>query len=177
MPVKINGSSSGSVTLQAPASGSDVTVTLPAATGTLLNTPGAWTTYTPTLGGTGWALGTTGASATGAYCKIGRLVVFWANVVFGSSGATFGASAAPTLTIPVTASSGDARFVSLVKSMYYDSSTGNQYTGAVQMDSTDTFLCITIGTNGVAGAVTSTVPFTWAASDQIYIGGSYESAA
>lgn len=34
MPVKINGSTSGSVTLAAPATGSDVTLTLPAATGT-----------------------------------------------------------------------------------------------------------------------------------------------
>jgi len=44
MPVKINGSSSGSVTLEAPASGSDVTLTLPDGTGTsgqLLSTNGS----------------------------------------------------------------------------------------------------------------------------------------
>lgn len=34
MPIKINGSTSGSVTLAAPATGSDVTLTLPAASGT-----------------------------------------------------------------------------------------------------------------------------------------------
>lgn len=35
MPIKINGSTSGSVTLAAPATGSDVTVTLPATAGTI----------------------------------------------------------------------------------------------------------------------------------------------
>lgn len=45
MPVKINGSSSGSVTLAAPASGSDVTLTLPGSTGTvpLLAGSNTWT--------------------------------------------------------------------------------------------------------------------------------------
>ena len=57
MPVKINGSSSGSVTLQAPASGSDVTVTLPAAAGTVAVVDGPTFTgnvalpATTTLGG------------------------------------------------------------------------------------------------------------------------------
>ncbi len=46
MPVKINGSSSGSVTLAAPASGSDVTLTLPGAAGTVALTNG--NTYTGT---------------------------------------------------------------------------------------------------------------------------------
>ena len=35
MPVKINGATSGSVTLAAPATGSDVTLTLPGSSGTL----------------------------------------------------------------------------------------------------------------------------------------------
>jgi hypothetical protein len=43
MPVKINGATSGSVTLAAPATGSDVTLTLPAASGT------AALTASPTL--------------------------------------------------------------------------------------------------------------------------------
>lgn len=38
MPVKINGATNGSVTLAAPATGSDVTLTLPAATGTVATT-------------------------------------------------------------------------------------------------------------------------------------------
>lgn len=51
MPVKINGATSGSVTLAAPATGSDVTVNLPAAAGTLatLNSPAF--TGTPTVNG------------------------------------------------------------------------------------------------------------------------------
>ena len=46
MPVKINGATSGSVTLAAPATGSDVTLTLPAAAGTA-----ATTAYADTAGG------------------------------------------------------------------------------------------------------------------------------
>ena len=51
MPVKINGATSGSVTLAAPATGSDVTLTLPAAAGTVatLNSPAF--TGTPTFNG------------------------------------------------------------------------------------------------------------------------------
>jgi hypothetical protein len=46
MPVKINGATSGSVTLAAPDTGSDVTLTLPAAAGTA-----ATTAYADTAGG------------------------------------------------------------------------------------------------------------------------------
>jgi hypothetical protein len=46
MPVKINGATNGSVTLAAPATGSDVTVTLPAAAGTV-----ATQAYADTAGG------------------------------------------------------------------------------------------------------------------------------
>ena len=55
MPVKINGASSGSVTLAAPSSGSDVTVTLPGAAGTVALTASP-TLSSPTFTGTvSWA--------------------------------------------------------------------------------------------------------------------------
>lgn len=47
MPVKINGSTSGSVTLAAPATGSDVTLTLPAATGTAATTANVTSAVAP----------------------------------------------------------------------------------------------------------------------------------
>lgn len=47
MPVKINGSTSGSVTLAAPATGSDVTLTLPAATGTAATSADVTTAVAP----------------------------------------------------------------------------------------------------------------------------------
>lgn len=53
MPIKINGSTSGSVTLAAPATGSDVTVTLPAAAGTLAMLASPAFTGTPTVNGLG----------------------------------------------------------------------------------------------------------------------------
>lgn len=51
MPIKVNGSSSGSVTLAAPASGSDVTVTLPGTAGTVATLASPAFTGTPTLNG------------------------------------------------------------------------------------------------------------------------------
>lgn len=59
---------------------------------------GGWTTYTPTLSGTGWAIGN--GSATGGWKQIGKTIHFWARVVFGTT-STFGASNRPSVTLPV----------------------------------------------------------------------------
>jgi hypothetical protein len=55
-----------------------------------------WTAYTPTLAGTGWALGN--GTLNGHYSRIGSTVQFRAQLVIGSS--TAGPSASPRIGLP-----------------------------------------------------------------------------
>jgi hypothetical protein len=137
----------------------------------------AWQTYTPVLGGTGWALGSTGAAAVGYYCQIGKTVHFTARLTFGTVGATFGA-ARPTVTIPVTASSQSSNVDFVTNITYFDSSATQRYQGSCDFTTTnmDLFVWKTDGTYSNATGLTSAIPMTWAASDVIYLAGTYEAA-
>lgn len=74
MPIKINGQTTGSVTLTASATGSDVTLTLPNTTGTVQTVPGSWTNYTPVVtAGSGTI---TSYTSSGRYLQIGKTVWF-----------------------------------------------------------------------------------------------------
>jgi hypothetical protein len=140
-------------------------------TGTSL---GAWTAYTPTLGGTGWAIGD--GTASGAYCQIGKIVAFWAIIDFGST-STFGASNAPEISLPVTARSGNSNTV-LGRSLnvsFRDGSLSDEYRGHCVSTTTNAIVRY-LSTNGNAELITATAPFTWDASDFIFLSGTYEAA-
>lgn len=134
----------------------------------------AWQSYTPTIGGAGWALGN--GSVTGLYCQIGKTVHFAIRVVFGST-STYGAGR-PTLSLPVTATSAAGNFDFITNVAYFDSSATvrNQGTADFSTTNVDLFVWGSAGTYVNALGVTSTVPFTWAASDVIYVSGTYEAA-
>jgi len=135
----------------------------------------AWQSYTPTLGGTGWAIGN--GSRSGYYCKLGKIVQFQIRIIFGST-STFGASARPTLTLPVTATSvsGNIDFVTNVA--YFDSSATARYQGTCDFSTTDLdlFAWNAAGTYVVAAPVVAAAPMAWAANDVIYVSGTYEAA-
>jgi hypothetical protein len=134
-----------------------------------------WTSYTPTLGGTGWALGS--GSINGYYSKIGRVVNFQIRVVFGA-GATFGAGR-PTLTLPVTArsTSGNIDFVTDIA--YEDASAGARYSGTAECSTSalDLFVWNSSTTYLSITGLSSAIPMTWAANDIIFVSGTYESAS
>ncbi len=138
-------------------------------TGTSL---GAWTAYTPTLGGTGWAIGD--GTATGAYCQIGKVVHFRARIVFGST-STFGAAAAVTLTAPVTSRNDGASTTILTR--LFDSSLSTTHNGIGSLAINSTTITVNYWATGttVSGS-SATNPFTWASSDQIIVFGTYEAA-
>ena len=135
----------------------------------------AWQSYTPTLGGTGWSLGTTGASSVGQYVQLGKTVHFSIRMVFGTSGATFGAGR-PTVTLPINAASSSADFI--VDIAYNDSGSNLRYQGTADYATSvlDLFVWNAASTYVVTAGVTSSVPMTWAASDAIFISGTYEAA-
>lgn len=135
---------------------------------------GAWTAYTPTLGGTGWAIGN--GTATGAYCQIGKLIFFRAEIVFGST-STFGASAEPTITGPGNVKAGiNGNHHLQVKLL--DSSTSAEYLGWASTTGSSplTFSISYLGTNSQRATINSTTPFTWATSDRIQVTGFAEAA-
>jgi hypothetical protein len=137
-----------------------------------------WVAWTPVLGGVGWSLGTTGSAAVGYYCKIGKTVHFTARLTFGTAGATFSAVNRPSVTLPVTATAaaGNVDFVTSIA--YYDSSATLRYLGSCdfQTAAMSLFCWNSAGTYLVGAAVINTAPFTWAASDEIHISGTYEAA-
>ena len=137
-----------------------------------------WVAWTPVLGGTGWSLGSTGSAAVGYYCQIGKTVHFTARLTFGTVGATFSAVNRPSVTLPVTATAaaGNVDFVTDIA--YYDSSATLRYLGSCdfQTGAMSLFCWNSAGTYLVGAAVINTAPFTWAASDEIHISGTYEAA-
>lgn len=132
---------------------------------------GAWTAFTPTLGGTGWAIGDGGA--TGAYCQVGKIVVFRVRIAFGAT-STYG-STNPTISLPVTAVTGTGGAFNVSGKMF-DTSTGLQYLAFPLLTSTTTFQVCSIGTLGVQATTNATTPFTWANTDELYIYGTYQAA-
>lgn len=130
---------------------------------------GAWTAYTPTIGGTGWALGN--GTVSGVYCKIGRTVFFKAKVTWGTT-STFGASAALTVSKP---DAGGSTYYDQTFCYYVDFGTASYVGAALATGSTVTLQVP--GTNGLLANVTSSAPHTWATSDQVYVAGTYEASA
>jgi hypothetical protein len=134
---------------------------------------GAWTTYTPTLGGTGWAIGN--GTASGFYCQIGKVMFIRVNIVFGNT-STFGAGGI-TCSLPANANGSFPAAASGVV-RYVDSSASAIYAGHGGIAS-NTFNFQYFNTNGSGqlSTVTSTsAPFTWADTDIIRLTMAYEIA-
>lgn len=121
----------------------------------------AWTSYTPTLGG--WTGGN--GTLSGAYMQAGKLVHFRAKLVVGS---TTTVSGNPTLTLPVTATAARCFAGS---GAAYDVS-GTAHAGLDCMNNSTTTVTFRDGSNSLS----STVPFTWATGDELYVSGTYEAA-
>jgi hypothetical protein len=141
-------------------------------TGTSL---GAWTAYTPTLGGTGWALGN--GTSSGFYCQIGKIILWRAIMTFGST-STFG-STELTVTIPITGKAGAGNTAEFpINTRYFDASTSKLYVAHSRYVNATTagLWSFVADTTGEVTPVISTTPFTWATLDQIYVNGFYEAA-
>lgn len=138
-------------------------------TGTSL---GAWTAYTPTLTAstTNPTLGT-GSTASGAYCQIGKVVHYRARIIFGTSGVAAG-SGFYYVSLPV-ASTGSLQFGF---ARITDSSASKVFLGhAVFNSSSIVAIRVQQDSTGEA-AVQNGTPFTWAASDEIIIEGTYQAS-
>ena len=139
-------------------------------TGTSL---GAWTAYTPTLGGTGWAIGN--GTAIARYCVIGKTVHVMCEVTMGST-TTFG-SAALRITLPSGYGfASNSRFV--CSGLARDVSASKYYAVLGEVISTTevAFYSHVASTTGELTGVISTAPYTWASTDYIRFSMTYEAA-
>lgn len=127
------------------------------------------TAYTPTVGGTGWALGA--GSSQGYWVKSNGVTQVWVFVQFGA-GATFGAAAALTLSLPAAATVGGsmAGFTASVAAITYPIVMGVAGSAMTAQ--------VTNATGGAGTPVrlnntTSTAPGTWASGSVVTGTGSY----
>lgn len=138
-----------------------------------------WTSYTPTLTGTGGLTVTTGnATATGAYMKIGRAVFFRASWVLGSTSSFTGTTGALSGSLPVTAAvAANAGLVG----MFFDAGVTSYPIVPLYGDSSTTaFVFAPMGAAGSyanQASFSPTIPFTWGTGDTLYWGGTYEAAS
>lgn len=145
---------------------------------------GAWVSYTPAVsssgGGTNWTIGN--GTTSGAYQKLGRMVIGWALVTWGST-STFGTNDL-LISGPFTSSTRTgAEWVS-TKVHCRDISTVNGYEGYGWNNSATNMINVGVfATNDGRGnwatneTVIATRPFTWATGDYLTIEFIYETAS
>jgi len=132
---------------------------------------GAWSTYTPTWGATGTAPAIGNGSLNGRYLKFGRIVHFEVTMITGST-TTYG-TGSWTISLPVTSANKSTTSLAMVR--IFDNSAGANYVGAGQIGANDTAVRF-FAQSGSTGNISSTVPFTWAASDESRLTATYEAA-
>jgi len=177
----IYGGPTGSpVVLAAAGSDSNIGINLvPKGTGTVQISgepiSGAWTDYTPSISGSGSALGN--GTVTGSYAKIGRTVHCKAKFTLGST-STVGASLA--FSLPFTANTDELLVDNSIigTGSFFDASTTNDYMCDTRLEtSTAMRALVRGGANGIAVATSSTVPFTWTTSDIVTLIATYEASS
>ena len=136
---------------------------------------GAWTTYTPTL--TNIAVGTGGSAKNeGRYIRLGSLVVFEIQIILGTSGGVVPSGAIGATLPPITQqAAARGSFSSRMRdagTAIYLAMTDNTTIGRV-----DAYAVSTSGNYASGASPSSTIPFTWAAGDEVFIWGFYEAAA
>jgi hypothetical protein len=126
--------------------------------------------YTPTVSGTGWALGN--GAASGAYSQIGNLVVFNVQLTFGST-TTYGPGPdGLQISLPI------ARVGNIeANTSYIDLSAATIFLGQGRA-ATSTSVCElnAINSTFANGRIESVIqgkPFTWATGDTVFVAGSY----
>jgi len=139
-------------------------------TGTLVggattDVSGAWTSFTSTPGG-GLTIGN--GTIVAKYMQIGKTVHFRIHVILGT---TSSISSNITLTVPVTPISGADQAASAWVVDISAGATGRLSAAGFIPDGS-----AAMQVWGPTGSFTSTVPFTWASTDEIGVTGTYEAA-
>ncbi len=135
----------------------------------------AWTDYTPTF--TNLTVGN--GILTGDYQQIGKTVRFRIRLIFGTTTSIAGNV---DVSVPVTGASHGASattFQAIATGTILDASTGAVYPVSAGLVSTTVMRVLPVNAASTYAnwvSMTSTIPFTWATSDELFLTGSYEAA-
>jgi hypothetical protein len=126
---------------------------------------GAWTAYTPAL------TNTTSPITVARYVKIGKTIHFYVQLTLTGAQVSglVGIALPPFAMLSTSSGQFDVNL--------FDGTVG--YKGAALAGTTGRVDCYTINTSSVYAAINATsaaLPFSWAATDQIILSGTYESA-
>ena len=134
----------------------------------------SWAAWTPT-----WTNLTVGnATQTARYSQSGKTVFFSLKLVLGS---TSSVGASPNFTFPVAAASTTAAQASVVQVFYLDANIA-MFLGASDPRNRTTTTCRITTPSGTVQLqeqdreLSSTIPFTWVATDTIWVSGMFEAA-
>jgi hypothetical protein len=125
----------------------------------------AWTAYVPAL------TNTTSPITVARYVKIGKTIHFYVALTLTGAQVTGlpGIALPPFAMLSVNAGAFDVKLID----------SGTVYAGVGVAGTTSRVDCYALnaaGTYAVNTAITSLIPFTWGAADQIILNGTYESA-
>lgn len=129
-----------------------------------------WDTYTPVWSGTGTGPSLGNGTITGRHRTVGSKVDVWAKLTLGS---TSGAGTGSVYSISLPSA---PRVGSLLNAMCEDSSAGSAKWAGIALITTASAtgdnmrIIVTAGSTGVS----TTVPFSWANGDSLWIAGTYE---
>lgn len=140
----------------------------------------AWQNFTPSF--TNWTIGTGGSAGTTAkYIQIGKTVFYRITTTLGTSGQSVGSNV--TFQLPVAAVSGllGADNIFPVGEVHLQDAGTASYWGSARINNADLrtaqiLVNNTSTTYQTGGALSSTIPHTWAAGDSLTIRGFYEAA-
>lgn len=126
-----------------------------------------WTSYSPSWGGSVSNPSIGNGTLTGLYTKVGKLVHVRIALAIGST--STGGSGRWTFSLPFAPAAQQC-----LAAVAEDTSAATRYGGAAWITPGTGVFAVALGSGN--GGVASTVPFTWANGDQLYISGSYESS-
>ena len=152
-----------------------------------LATPGAWATYTPTLtaSGTDPTLSDDAShTATGAWTQMGKTVIGWVRIVFGTSGVAAGSGnyyvGLPVAgsTVAVAEPAGTGYVLDASANFLVETASAGRIAVAAGGGGDDVLVLLRDGGAFLSGTalVSAAVPWTWADSDQVVINFAYEAA-
>jgi hypothetical protein len=133
---------------------------------------GTYTTYTPTLSGV--TLGN--ATVDARYTQIGKLVHYYGIITFGSTTTITGSNW--EISLPVNTGGATVFPIPCGGASYYDASSGLLHWGETVrfFNATSLRLTIDLAAQTYTTSLSSTLPFTWATSDQLAFNVTYQAA-